>query len=247
MNLHQAISADIKENDYFSPTSETFFSTKLFLKMKEDKQDAPTPAGNGQSKSGISRRGFLRGAGLTTAGTVLAQSGLLAGTGLSFNEKGQTVGPDAMAIDLKINGAIYTVDVEPRDTLAHVLRDKLQLTGTKVVCDRGTCSACTVWLDGTPVNSCMTLAIDTGNKEITTIEGLANDDQLHPLQEAFIEHDASQCGFCTPGMIMTGAYLLKNNPNPSLDEVKHAYRGNLCRCGTHPHVFKATLSASGKK
>lgn len=205
------------------------------------------PQGNGQSKSGISRRGFLRGAGLTTAGTVLVNSGLLAGgAGLVFTDKGQNIGPDAVTIDLKINGTLRTVSAEPRATLAQVLRDHLQLTGTKVVCDRGSCSACTVWLDGTPVNSCMTLAIEAQGREITTIEGLAKGDALHPLQEAFIEHDASQCGFCTPGMIMTGAALLKKNPKPSLEEVKLAYRGNLCRCGTHPHVFKATMNANKK-
>ena len=215
--------------------------------MKEDKRDAPTPQGNGQSKSAISRRGFLRGAGLTTAGTVLVNSGLLAGgAGLVFTDKGQNIGPDAVTIDLKINGTLRTVSAEPRATLAQVLREHLQLTGTKVVCDRGSCSACTVWLDGTPVNSCMTLAIEAQGREITTIEGLAKGDALHPLQEAFMEHDASQCGFCTPGMIMTGAALLKKNPKPSLEEVKLAYRGNLCRCGTHPHVFKATMNASKK-
>ena len=216
--------------------------------MKEKKQDAPTLPGNGTSKSGISRRGFLRGAGLTTAGTVLVHSGLLAGgAGLAFTDRGQTVGPDAVAMDLKINGSHSTVLADPRATLAQVLRDQLQLTGTKVVCDRGSCSACTVWLDGTPVNSCMTLAIEAQGREITTIEGLAKGEELHPLQEAFIEHDASQCGFCTPGMIMTGAAFLKKNPSPSLEEVKLAYRGNLCRCGTHPHVFKATMDAMKKK
>jgi xanthine dehydrogenase YagT iron-sulfur-binding subunit len=215
--------------------------------MKEDTRDAALSAENGTSKSGISRRGFLRGAGLTTAGTVLVNSGLLAGGGLDFTNRGETVGPDAVLVSLKINGATRTVSAEPRSTLAQVLRDELQLTGTKVVCDRGSCSACTVWLDGKPVNSCMTLVMDVGDREVTTIEGLSSNGELHPLQQAFIEHDASQCGFCTPGMVMTGAHLLKNNPAPSLDEVKLAYRGNLCRCGTHPHVFKATLNASKKQ
>lgn len=215
--------------------------------MKEDTRDAAKADKNGTSKSGISRRGFLRGAGLTTASTVLVNTGLMSGnTTFGFDNRGETLGPDAVPVTLKINGHSRTVSAEPRATLAHVLRDHLQLTGTKVVCDRGSCSACTVWLAGKPVNSCMVLVMDVGDKEVTTIEGLANGGELHPLQQAFMDHDASQCGFCTPGMIMTGAHLLKNNPDPALDDVKQALRGNFCRCGTHPHVFKATLDASKK-
>ena len=195
-------------------------------------------------KKGISRRGFLKGAGLTTAGTVLASTGALSLGSQPPEDK--TIGPDAVIINLKINGRNKKVSVEPRATLSHVLRDHLQLTGTKVVCDRGSCSACTVWLDGTPVNSCMTLAIDVGAREISTIEGVAQDGQLSPLQESFIDHDASQCGFCTSGMIMTASHLLDKNPNPDLHEVKHALSGNYCRCGTHPHVFKATMAAAKK-
>ncbi|MDH3711539.1 MAG: (2Fe-2S)-binding protein, partial [Cyclobacteriaceae bacterium] len=131
-------------------------------------------------------------------------------------------------------------------TLAQALREHLQFTGTKVVCDRGACSACTVWLDGKPVNACMILALDVGNKEVTTVEGLAKNGKLHPVQQAFIDHDAAQCGYCTPGMVMSAAYLVENNPNPTLDDVKHATRGNLCRCGTYPHVFKATMAAAKK-
>jgi len=210
--------------------------------MKENKNKSTLP--DKLPKKGISRRGFLKGAGLTTAGTVLVSTGAM-----SLGAEGaadKTVGPDALIINLKINGRIKRVSVEPRATLAHVLRDHLQLTGTKVVCDRGSCSACTVWLDGTPVNSCMTLAIDVGAREISTIEGVAKDGELTPLQESFIEHDASQCGFCTSGMIMTASHFLDKNPNPDLNQVKHALSGNYCRCGTHPHVFKATLDAAKK-
>ena len=210
--------------------------------MKDRKQTN----GSGTTQKGLSRRGFLRGAGLTTAGTVIVHSGLLAGNQQAPPIKDETVGPGPALVTLKVNGHLRTVSIEPRATLADVLRDHLQLTGTKVVCDRGACSACTVWLDGEPVNSCMTLAIDVGEREVTTIEGLSKDGALHPLQQAFIDHDASQCGFCTPGMVMTAAHLLENNPTPTLEEVKHAIRGNLCRCGTHPHVFKATLDASKK-
>jgi len=197
-------------------------------------------------KKGLSRRGFLRGAGLTTVGTVALQTGVF---GKSLPEEtldAQSIGPDAALIKLRINGKTRSLAVEPRTTLASALRDHLQLTGTKIVCDRGACSACTVWVEGKPVNSCLTLAVEVVGQEITTIEGLGSEDKLHPVQEAFIEHDASQCGFCTPGMVMTATHFLQNHPKPNLEEVKVALRGNLCRCGTHPNVFKATLAAAKK-
>ena len=199
-----------------------------------------------QPRKGISRRGFLKGAGMTTVGTVALQSGVLGNTLDEKSLEEKALGPDAELIKLKVNGQSRSLAVEPRMTLASALRDKLQLTGTKVVCDRGACSACTVWVDGKPVNSCLTLAVEVQGKEITTIEGIGSPEKLHPVQEAFIEHDATQCGFCTPGMIMTASHFLKNHPNPDLEEVKVALRGNLCRCGTHPNVFKATLSAAKK-
>jgi len=198
-----------------------------------------------QPKSGISRRGFIKGAGLTTAGSLALQSGVLAGNRIA-EERDKTLGPDALAISMNVNGRVRKLNIEPRATLAKALREELQLTGTKVVCDRGSCSACTVWLDDTPVNACMTFALDVGDKEVTTIEGLAKNGKLHPVQEAFIEHDASQCGYCTPGMIMSTAHLLSRNPNPGIEDVKHATRGNYCRCGTYPHVFEAALTAAKK-
>ena len=209
------------------------------------KKESKKPSSD-KPKSGISRRGFLRGAGLTTAGTVLLSSDVLAFEPKKSIDKGKMVGPEGVEIKMKINGAKQSLKVEPRTTLANALRDKLGLTGTKVVCDRGSCSACTVFLDGKPVNSCMVLALDVGEKEVTTIEGISDGDELHPVQEAFIEHDASQCGYCTPGMVLSCVHLLKDNPNPNLEDVKHATRGNLCRCGTHPHVFKAALTAAKK-
>ena len=199
-----------------------------------------------KASKGISRRGFLKGAGLTTAGTVAVSSGVLAFEKKDAPVVDKTMGPDAVTIYMKINGRKELLTVEPRTTLASALRDHLQLTGTKVVCDRGSCSACTVWLDDKPVNSCMTMAMDVADKEVTTIEGLAKDGELHPVQQAFIDHDASQCGYCTPGMIMSVTHLLETNAHPNLDDVKHAIRGNLCRCGTHPHVFKAALDAAKK-
>jgi xanthine dehydrogenase YagT iron-sulfur-binding subunit len=155
-----------------------------------------------------------------------------------------TVGPGPVPITLDVNNVVHSLSVTPQTTLAEALRDSLDLTGTKIGCDRGACSACTVWLDGAPIAACMMLAIDVGERKITTIEGLAHGDELHPVQSAFIAHDAMQCGFCTPGLVMSCAALIENNPNPTIEEVKAAISGHLCRCGTYPHVFAATLEAA---
>jgi xanthine dehydrogenase YagT iron-sulfur-binding subunit len=195
-------------------------------------------------KTDVSRRQFIKGSALTAAGTAVLNTGLLAQSG---NGKNRALGPGAVPIVLNINGKTHQISVEPRTTLAEVLRDQLHMTGTKVVCDRGACSACTVMLGSTPVNSCMTFALDVGKRNVTTIEGLGTPEDLHPVQAAFVEHDALQCGYCTPGMVMSSAALLKENPNPSLEEVQHAVRGNICRCGTYPKVFSAVLAASGRK
>ncbi len=195
-------------------------------------------------KPTISRRGFLKAAGVTAAST-LVESAQAATKEFSQSAQGpKALGPDGVPVVLHVNGIAHRVSVEPRNTLAEVLRDNLELTGTKVVCDRGSCSACTIWLDNIPTLSCMTLAIDVGGRKITTIEGLGSADQLHPIQAAFVKHDALQCGFCTPGMVMSCAALLKRNPSPGLDDVKLAVSGNLCRCGTYPKVFAATLEVA---
>jgi xanthine dehydrogenase YagT iron-sulfur-binding subunit len=194
---------------------------------------------------GLSRRGFLKGAGITAAGAAIAETGLATLAEAAEAQKSANVlGPDAVSITLNVNGKPKQVQVEPRTTLAEALRVKLDMTGTKVVCDRGACSACTVMVEGTPVCSCMTLAVAVQGKQIRTIEGLADGDQLHPVQEQFIAHDAMQCGFCTPGMIMSCAALLERNKTPTLDDVKQAVSGNLCRCGTYPKVFDAVLNAA---
>ena len=192
----------------------------------------------------VSRRGFLKGAGLTAATTVLDTASALAHDAHPAAKGDTSVGPDAVPIKLHVNGQEHAVTVEPRYTLAETLRDHLNLTGTKVVCDRGSCSACTVWVDGAPQLACMTLAVDAVGRKITTIEGLSHGEQLHPVQAAFIKHDALQCGFCTPGMVMSCAALLQRNPHPTLADVKHAVSGNLCRCGTYPKIFAATLDVA---
>lgn len=192
----------------------------------------------------FNRRRFLKGAGISTAGFMVGQS-VIANTPPE-TPSNTTLGPEEVPLKLLINQKQYEVWAKPSATLAEVLRDKLELTGTKVVCGRGACSACTVQLNEDMVCSCLTLALDAQGKDITTIEGLAQEGKLHPVQEAFIEEDASMCGYCTPGMVMSCVGLLNYNPDPSLDEVKKAISGNLCRCGTYPHVFQAALSAAKK-
>ena len=159
----------------------------------------------------------------------------------------EMAGPGKTPITLTVNGTRRQLELEPRTTLAEALRNALGLTGTKIACNRGACSACTVWLNGQPVLSCMTLAIDADGQDVTTIEGLARDDVLHPVQEAFIEHDAMQCGFCTPGMVMSCAALLERNPHPDAEAVRDAIAGHYCRCGTYLHVVAATLAAAERK
>lgn len=149
-----------------------------------------------------------------------------------------------MKVELDVNDRIYEVDVEPRETLIQVLRDKMGLTGTKRACDVGGCGACTVLLDGQPVYSCMVFAARAEGKKITTIEGLAKNGKLHPIQEAFIKYGAVQCGYCTPGMILSAKTLLDQNPDPSEEEVKEAIAGNLCRCTGYVKIVEAILAAA---
>lgn len=198
--------------------------------------------------SECSRRAFLKGSGIGAATTVILDSTLETLAGSSDQAVEPTVaGPDSVAVTLNVNGHARTLAIEPRMTLADVLRDQLDLTGTKVGCDRGACSACTVWLDGAPVASCMLLAIDVGPRKVMTIEGLAEGETLHPVQAAFIAHDATQCGFCTSGLVMSCAALVATNPNATIDDVKAAIGGHLCRCGTYPHVIDAVLDVLHSK
>jgi carbon-monoxide dehydrogenase small subunit len=145
-------------------------------------------------------------------------------------------------LELKVNGEDYTLEVEPHRTLLEVIRNDLDLTGTKLGCGGGECGACTVILDGKAVKSCLMLALDARGKEIWTIEGLSRVGDLHPLQRAFVERGAIQCGFCTPGMIMASKALLDENPHPSEQEIKDALAGNLCRCTGYVKILEAVLS-----
>jgi aerobic-type carbon monoxide dehydrogenase small subunit (CoxS/CutS family) len=193
-----------------------------------------------QPASGFSRRGFIRGAGIAggALGAGVLEKDAVAGTPPAV------VGPGAVPIALTINGKPVSLTVEPRVTLSNALREHLGMTGSKQVCDRGTCGACTVLLDGKPVYSCSVLAIDAQGRNIDTIEGLAAPGELHPISQAFWNNDAQQCGYCTSGFVMSVKGLLDEHPNPTMDEVKHGLGGNLCRCGAYMGIRKAALEAA---
>ena len=191
-----------------------------------------------------SRRRFLKGVGIAGAGAALADK-LLIETEHVEAASNQTLTGNVPVV-LQVNGQKRTVQIEPRTTLLNALRNHLEppVTGPKLVCDMGTCGACTVLLDGKPVYSCLVLGVDAVGKQITTVEGLGTPESLNAVQHSFVEKDALMCGFCTPGFVTTISAYLKKNPNPSLDEVREACKGNFCRCGTYPRVFEAALAAA---
>ena len=151
-----------------------------------------------------------------------------------------------MKLTLHVNGTQHELEVEPQETLAHVLREKLGLIGVRISCDEGECGACTVLIDGLPTASCLMLAMQAEGKEILTIEGLGTEDNLHPIQEAFIEEQGFQCGFCTPGIILTTKAFLEQNPHPSAQEAAEAVSGHICRCGAYAHITRSVLKAAKK-
>ena len=148
------------------------------------------------------------------------------------------------AVTISVNGVSHTTGVEPRTLLVHFLREQLNLTGTHVGCDTSNCGACTVWLDGEAVKSCTVLAVQADGGEVTTIEGISQDGDMHPMQRAFHEQHGLQCGYCTPGMVMAAIKLLEANPNPSDDEIRHGLEGNLCRCTGYQNIVAAIRAAS---
>jgi xanthine dehydrogenase YagT iron-sulfur-binding subunit len=193
--------------------------------------------------TGFSRREFLRGVGASS----VAASGLLA-TALPDEAEGavdftKPVGPGEIEITLSINGENKSLSVEPRTTLLDALRNRLDITGAKKVCDRGTCGACTVIKDGRTIYSCTALAIDVQGSKITTIEGLGTPEKLSPVQAAFVHNDAQQCGFCTPGFVVACTALLKSHANPTAEQVRLGLGGNLCRCGTYAGIKEAIVEA----
>ena len=190
-------------------------------------------------RKGLTRRGFLQlmGAGAVASAAV---------TGAGAKPATEVIEPAEMTkVRLLINGRRHRLLVEPRWSLLFVLRERLGLTGTKVGCERGECGACTVLINGQPRYACMALALEAEGKEITTLEGLMKGEELGPVQQAFLEHDAFQCGYCTPGQIMAAEGLLRSNPNPSLEEIRRGVSGNLCRCGAYEHIFRAARRAAG--
>jgi aerobic-type carbon monoxide dehydrogenase small subunit (CoxS/CutS family) len=203
---------------------------------------------NGSKRGGVSRRQFLQGAGGAAAGSVL----------VSLPQLAHAQEPEAAAtrnglkryaasgakITLDVNGREAQLNVTPDTSLLHALRESLNLTGAKEVCDRGACGACTVLVDGRSVNSCMMLAIDAVGHKITTVEGLADDGQLDPLQQAFVDHDACQCGYCIPGFVVRSRALLDETPQPDLEAIKHGLSGNICRCAAYLQIFAAVEAAA---
>ncbi len=196
-----------------------------------------------RASGSFSRRRFLKGSAAAGA----ASAGLFPGFLDDAAAQGEpgVAGPDAVDMAFRINGKAYVATLEPRVTLLDALRNHLDLTGSKKVCDRGTCGACTVLLDGEPAYACSVLAIEAQGTAITTIEGLGSPERMHPIQQAFVDHDAQQCGFCTPGFVVASKALLDRHPNPDLDTIHRELGGNLCRCGTYAGIRAAVAQASG--
>ncbi|OUU20523.1 MAG: hypothetical protein CBC13_10620 [Planctomycetia bacterium TMED53] len=195
-------------------------------------------------KEGVSRRLFLQGAGAAAAAAGISR---IPGEVLAEEARSREItelGPEAEKITLKVNGSDKSAAAPPSTTLLDFLRNDLGVTGPKRVCDRGSCGACTVLLDGRVVDSCSMLAVDAVGKEVTTVEGIGTPDNLSQLQKAFIEKDALQCGFCTPGMVVACTAILNENPKPTRDQIRDGLCGNLCRCGTYQNIVEAVESVS---
>jgi xanthine dehydrogenase YagT iron-sulfur-binding subunit len=196
-----------------------------------------------QDPAGVSRRDFMKLSSLVIATPMVVGPTVL-------EVEGQEVavyGPGKMPVSLMVNGKKMSAELEPRVTLLDALRDQFNLTGAKRVCDRGACGACTVLMDSKPVYSCNILAVDAQGREITTIEGLDKGDQLTAVQQAFVDNDAQQCGFCTPGFVVATTAFLEKHPKPTADDLRHGLSGNLCRCGTYHGIHHAIAQASGQK
>jgi xanthine dehydrogenase YagT iron-sulfur-binding subunit len=216
-----------------------------------EKDDVPkkrTVSEDSSIETGFSRRDFIRGTGLASvavSATVLLGDEVAKAAG-RLQSGSKWIGPEAVDVTLRINGQPHTLQLEPRVTLLDALRDRLDLTGAKKVCDRATCGACTVIIDGKAVYACTTLAIDAQGRDIQTIEGLAPEGELHPLSQAFVNNDAQQCGFCTPGFVMACKAYLDHEKNPTYEGVQQSLGGNLCRCGTYMGIRHAVLEAAKK-
>lgn len=202
--------------------------------MQDDEDDVK------EKGSGLSRRRFLKVSGISLSVPLVMGHRVIKVAGAEV----KVYGPTKVPIQLMINGKASTVNVEPRVTLLEALRNELDITGAKRVCDRATCGACTMIVDGKPVYSCSVLAIEAQGKQITTVESLMQGDKLHPLQQAFIDNDGQQCGFCTPGFVVAAKAFLDKNPNPTPEQIQKGLGGNLCRCGTYMGVRAAVAQTA---
>jgi len=211
-------------------------------KPEKDKPNKSKKSSSGSS-SGVSRRDFLKISGVSAAVPLVSQVSAFA----LAEDQIATQGPGKVPVSLNVNGKKLSAQLEPRVTLLDALRDQFELTGAKRVCDRGTCGACTVLMDGKAVYSCSVLAIDAQIAQITTVEGLGEPGHLHPIQQAFIDNDAQQCGFCTPGFVVATKALLDQHPNPTPEQIKHGLGGNFCRCGTYAGMRAAVMQAAKTK
>jgi xanthine dehydrogenase YagT iron-sulfur-binding subunit len=195
-----------------------------------------------EASSGVSRRDFMKISAVTAAVPLVLGINVVEAAG----EDVTLHGPGKVPVTLNVNGKKLSADLEPRVTLLDALREQFDLTGAKRVCDRGACGACTVLLDGKPVYACSVLAIDAQGAKITTIEALAEGDALSPVMQAFVAHDAQQCGFCTPGFVVATTHFLQQHPKPSAEDIRHGLSGNYCRCGTYDGI-RAVALAGGKQ
>jgi xanthine dehydrogenase YagT iron-sulfur-binding subunit len=195
-----------------------------------------------EESSGVSRRDFLKISGISAAAVPLIGTKVVEAAGQPV----KVYGPGKVPVELTVNGQKHTLQLEPRVTLLDALRDNLEITGAKRVCDRGECGACTVLLDNKTVYACSVLAIDAQGRQITTVEALTQGGKLHPVQQAFVDSDASQCGFCTPGFVVATKVFLDKHPKPTPDEIRRGLSGNLCRCGTYHGIQQAIAQFAQK-
>jgi xanthine dehydrogenase YagT iron-sulfur-binding subunit len=209
-------------------------------KSKHSSEDISSNGSGSSHDAGVSRRDFLKISGVSAAVPLIAGAGVLTAEA----QQVAVQGPGKIPVTLNVNGKRYTAQLEPRVTLLDALRDTFELTGAKRVCDRGTCGACTVLMDGKTIYSCSVFAFDAQSHAITTVEGLGAPENMHPIQAAFVENDAQQCGFCTPGFVVACKALLDKHPNPTPEDIRHGLGGNFCRCGTYGGMQSAVMQAA---
>jgi xanthine dehydrogenase YagT iron-sulfur-binding subunit len=210
--------------------------------MHDDESVLKTPEEPMEERSGVSRRDFLKISTIAAAVPVVSGPKMV----LAAGEQVPVHGPGKVPMTFNVNGKTYKANLEPRVTLLDALRDSLDITGAKRVCDKAECGACTVLLDAKPVYACSMLAIEGQGKKITTVEALMENGKLHPIQQAFVDNDASQCGFCTPGFVVACKAMLDKHPDPSPDDLLHELSGNICRCGTYAGIRGAIAQAARK-